>query len=163
MTTPDIVKKVLTDAGMAAADFRFDLVETYAPRNYCVQYQEDDLTFISRLLEEDGIYYFFEHTKDDHVLVISDHDGGHPPIPGDAAVWFVPAHGGGVDDRESVQSFRFGEQHPARRGHPPRLQPAQAGRGDGGPQGRRRATPTSRSTHIPATTRTPPAAARTRA
>ena len=109
MATPDIVKKVLTDAGLAAADFRFDLHETYAPRNYCVQYQEDDLSFVSRLLEEDGIYYFFEHTKDDHVLVMCDHAGGHPSIPGDPTVWFVPP-GGGVDDRESVQSLRFGEQ-----------------------------------------------------
>jgi type VI secretion system secreted protein VgrG len=108
-STPDIVREVLTDAGLASSDFRFDLGETYEPRNYCVQYQEDDLSFIARLLEEDGIFYFFTHDKDEHVLVFSDHDGGHPPIAGDATVWFVP-EGGGVDDRESVHSLRFGER-----------------------------------------------------
>jgi type VI secretion system secreted protein VgrG len=109
MATPDIVRKVLTDAGLDSSGFRLDLVGSYAPRNYCVQYQEDDLAFVSRLLEEDGIYYFFEHDKDEHILVFADHEGGHPPIAGDATVWFVPP-GGGVEDRESVQSFRFGEQ-----------------------------------------------------
>ncbi len=109
ISTPEIVRKVLTAAGLAATDFRLDLNETYEPRNYCVQYQEDDLSFISRLLEEDGIYYFFEHTKDKHTLVFADHPGGHPPIAGDASVRFTPQGGESVD-HESVQTFRFGEQ-----------------------------------------------------
>ncbi len=109
MTTPDIVKKVLTDAGLASTGFRLDLVESYTPRNYCVQYQEDDLAFLSRLLEEDGIFYFFEHDKDGHTLVLSDHAGGHPPIPGESTLWFMPP-GGEVNEREDIHTFRFGEQ-----------------------------------------------------
>ncbi len=109
MSTPDIIKKVLADAGMASSGFRLDLSETYEPRNYCVQYQESDLAFLSRLLEEDGIFYFFEHTADDHILVFADHAGAHPPIPGDPQLWFLQP-GGDVRDCEDVHSFRFGER-----------------------------------------------------
>ncbi|MBZ5710477.1 type VI secretion system Vgr family protein [Nannocystis pusilla] len=109
MTTPDIARKVLKDAGIESDGFRFSLIETYAPRNYCVQYQEDDLTFLCRLLEEDGIFFFFEHAKDAHTLVFADHAGAHPPIPGDPNVWFRPPDGE-VSQQEAIHSFRFGER-----------------------------------------------------
>ncbi|MGE3806480.1 MAG: type VI secretion system Vgr family protein, partial [Gemmataceae bacterium] len=51
---------------------RFALVGQYRPRAYCVQYRESDFAFASRLMEEEGIYYFFEHKKDSHVLVVTD-------------------------------------------------------------------------------------------
>ncbi|MBK7827169.1 type VI secretion system tip protein TssI/VgrG [Nannocystis sp.] len=107
--TPDILKEVLTQAGLAAEGFRLDLLGEYAPRNYCVQYRESDLGFISRLMEEDGIFYFFEHSADKHVLVMADHSGAHPPIAGSPALWFSPP-GGMVADREHVTEFRFGER-----------------------------------------------------
>ncbi len=108
MRTPDIIHQVLTEAGVAADKFRFDLGDEYAPRNYCVQYRESDLDFVSRLLEEDGIFYFFEHTVDKHVLVMADKPGAHKPIPGNPVLWFSPP-GGFVNDREHVDSFRFGQ------------------------------------------------------
>ncbi|HEY0133756.1 MAG TPA: type VI secretion system tip protein TssI/VgrG, partial [Nannocystis sp.] len=108
-STPDILREVLSIAGLSGEAFRFDLLGEYAPRNYCVQYRESDLAFISRLMEEDGIYYFFEHSADKHVLVMADHPGAHPPIPGSPALWFSPP-GGMVADREHVQQFRFGER-----------------------------------------------------
>ena len=76
---------------------------------YCVQYRESDWAFVSRLLEEDGICYFFEHAEDRHVLVMADHKGAYRPIPGDPEVWFNPVDGA-VEDREHVHEFRFGEQ-----------------------------------------------------
>lgn len=48
-TTVEIVSEVLTLAGLPKSCFRFALVEQYAPRNYCVQYRETDLAFVSRL------------------------------------------------------------------------------------------------------------------
>src|SRR5580698_8560070 len=51
----DIVEKVFTGHGFT--DFSLDLVKTYTPRDYCVQYRETALDFVSRLLEEEGIYY----------------------------------------------------------------------------------------------------------
>jgi type VI secretion system secreted protein VgrG len=69
-TVPDIVKAVLTDMGVA--DVKTSLTGTYKPREYCVQYRESDLAFISRLMEEEGIYYFFEHEQGKHTLVLAD-------------------------------------------------------------------------------------------
>jgi type VI secretion system secreted protein VgrG len=102
-TTEQIVQAVLAKAGVPSDKFRFDLSGEYAARNYCVQYRESDLDFVSRLLEEDGIFYFFEHHADKHVLVMADKAGAHPPIPGDPALWFNPP-GGFVNDREHVDS-----------------------------------------------------------
>src|SRR4051812_3744032 len=70
MTVPAIVQKVLSDNGVT--DVRPSLTGTYSPREYCVQYRESHLAFISRLLEEEGIYYFFEHEKGKHTLVLGD-------------------------------------------------------------------------------------------
>lgn len=70
MTAVDIIKKVFGDAG--ATDVEYQLSETYLKRVYCVQYQESDFAFVSRLMEEEGIFYFFRHEKDRHVMVIGD-------------------------------------------------------------------------------------------
>src|SRR5215204_1852786 len=56
MSVPDILKKVF-----ASFNVKYELQETYEPRNYCVQYRETDFDFASRLMEEEGIFYFFEH------------------------------------------------------------------------------------------------------
>ena len=68
-SVPDIVKAVLGDMGVS--DFKATL-GSHPPREYCVQYRETHLAFISRLLEEEGIFYFFEHTKDKHFFVMAD-------------------------------------------------------------------------------------------
>ena len=107
--TPDIIRSVLTTAGLSTEGFCFDLLGEYAPRNYCVQYRESDLAFLCRLMEEDGIYYFFEHSANKHVLVMADHPGAHLPIPGPPVLWFNPP-GGMVADREHIHDFRFGER-----------------------------------------------------
>jgi type VI secretion system secreted protein VgrG len=109
-TTPQIIEEVLTSAGLAKDWLRMALTATYAPRNYCVQYHETDLAFICRLMEEDGIFYFFEHSADSHVLLLGDHAGNHRPIPGDPALWFKPIAGQMVSDREHVREFRFSER-----------------------------------------------------
>lgn len=75
MSTPDIVLKVLQDGGIPSDWINPLLHSSYDPRDFCVQYQESDLNFISRLLEEEGIFYYFEHTKDKDVLVLG--DGNH--------------------------------------------------------------------------------------
>jgi len=74
-----IVRQVLQPY---SGNFRFDLSDSYAPVEYCVQYRETDFNFVSRLLEEDGLYYFFEHEKDKHTLVVTDHVSAHRAFPG---------------------------------------------------------------------------------
>jgi type VI secretion system secreted protein VgrG len=79
LSVPDIIKKVFTDLGFN--DHRFELIYPYEPRIYCVQYQETAFNFVSRLMEDVGLFYFFEHHEDRHVLVIIDDMSGHPPCP----------------------------------------------------------------------------------
>lgn len=69
-SAPDIIKAVFEAAGFTQYEFRLNA--TYPTRVYCVQYRESDFDFVSRLLEEEGIYYVFEHTANSHKLVLCD-------------------------------------------------------------------------------------------
>jgi type VI secretion system secreted protein VgrG len=84
-SVPEIVKHVLAEGGV---DVRDALAASYAPRAYCVQYGESDLDFVSRLLEEVGIFFFFEHEPDKHVLVLADANSACADMPGDARLVF---------------------------------------------------------------------------
>jgi type VI secretion system secreted protein VgrG len=84
-TVPEIVHEVLGDA---LVEHRLELNGSYSKRTYCVQYRESDFDFVSRLLEEEGIFYFFEHAEDAHTLVLSDTSLGCPPMPGEARLVF---------------------------------------------------------------------------
>jgi type VI secretion system secreted protein VgrG len=84
LSVPDILVKVFKDRGYS--DFKLKLRGTYEPREYCVQYRETDFNFASRLMEEEGIAYFFEHEKDKHTLVLADEPGAHVPCPNQAKV-----------------------------------------------------------------------------
>ncbi len=107
-TVEDIVKQVLQDAGITSDRFDFRLQNSLPPREYCVQYRESDLNFISRLIEEEGIFYFFEHSKNKHVLVFGDSTVAYKPIQGKADVTFNPA--GMVEEEEAVYGFSFSKQ-----------------------------------------------------
>jgi type VI secretion system secreted protein VgrG len=79
LSVPEIVGQVFRDLGYS--DFRFRLVKSYAPREFCVQYRETHLAFVSRLLEDEGIFYYFEHSADQHMLVLADSLGMLSPCP----------------------------------------------------------------------------------
>lgn len=81
LTIPDILQQAF--AGYAV---EYDLLGSYHPRDYCVQYQESDFQFVSRLMEEEGIYYFFRHTDGGHTMVLTDVPNKHPGVPGQSAV-----------------------------------------------------------------------------
>lgn len=70
MTVPEIVEQVLKDSGLN--DYKTTLTGNYPTRDYCVQYRESNLNFISRLLEEEGISYYFAHADSQHILNIVD-------------------------------------------------------------------------------------------
>lgn len=86
LTTPEVVVKVLQDAGFSPQHHRLALEGTYTPRDFCVQYQETDLDFVTRLLERDGITYYFEHVQLPQapfwqdVWVLSDGKHGFDPL-----------------------------------------------------------------------------------
>ncbi len=69
-TTKAIVTQVFNDLGFN--DFKFKASGNTTPREYCVQHNESDFDFVSRLLEEDGIAYYFEHINDSHMMHIVD-------------------------------------------------------------------------------------------
>lgn len=79
-TVPEIVSQIFTERGFAG-EFALRLGGAYEPREYCVQYRETDFSFVSRLLEEEGICYFFEHTADKHTLVLADQSSKFVPCP----------------------------------------------------------------------------------
>lgn len=70
-SVPDIVQEVFQGHGFS--DFTLRLAHDYEEREYCVQYRETDLNFVSRLLEEEGIFYFFEHSEEKHTLILTDY------------------------------------------------------------------------------------------
>src|SRR6185503_15509003 len=79
-TVPDIIKAVFSDLGFS--DFRDALKGTYDKREYCVQYNETAFNFVSRLMEDEGIFYFFEHSDGVHTLVLGDDADAHKTCPG---------------------------------------------------------------------------------
>jgi len=79
-STPEIIELIFNDLGFT--DFRNDLKNSYDKREYCVQYNESAFNFVSRLMEEEGIFYFFEHTTDKHTLVLGDDADAHKACPG---------------------------------------------------------------------------------
>lgn len=99
----EIVSEILkkpTTVGHIAFDIRCN--RNYAPREYCVQYRESDFNFVTRLLEEEGIFYWFEHTKSDHTLVLADAHTAFQPCPGFERVRMDPR---GAPDEQVVRSL----------------------------------------------------------
>ena len=81
-----IIEKVLTGAGFL--DFSNRTQSVFPAREYTVQYRETDFNFISRLMEQFGIFYFFEHENGKHTLVFADAAAEHKPCPGLAEARF---------------------------------------------------------------------------
>lgn len=87
LATSDIVTQVFDQHGFS--DYQLQLSGSYQPREYCVQYGESDLAFVSRLLEEDGIFWFFTHAAGKHILVLADSNDAFPPIPNGPEVAYL--------------------------------------------------------------------------
>ncbi len=88
MTVPDIIKQVFRDQGLT--DFEDKLDGTYREWEYCVQYRETDFAFVSRLMEQEGIYYYFRHENAKHVLVLADSTSSVKVFPAYPEVRFKP-------------------------------------------------------------------------
>ena len=85
-TVPDIVKAVCSAHGFT--DIDESLSGSYSACDYCVQYRETDFNFVSRLLEQEGIYYYFKHTDGQHTMVLCDSPAAHHPADGFDSVAF---------------------------------------------------------------------------
>lgn len=87
-TVPDIIMQVFRDHGFT--DFEDRLDGDYREWDYCVQYRETDFDFVMRLMEQEGIYYYFTHEDGKHSMVLCDGTVGHDPYPGYAEIPFHP-------------------------------------------------------------------------
>ena len=92
-SVPDILKKVL-----AGLDVSFQIQGTFEQRDFCVQYRETDFNFASRLMEEEGIYYFFKHAAGSHTMVLANTPAGHPDVPGKTQLIYEEVAGGFRDE-----------------------------------------------------------------
>jgi len=108
MTVPDIIKKVFADHKMA--DFSMELTGSYKTRTYCVQYRETDLNFVSRLMEEEGIYYYFRHTKGHDTLVVTDSSSKHEPFSGCEKLPFIAPEKAARPDVDHIVNWDFSRE-----------------------------------------------------
>jgi type VI secretion system secreted protein VgrG len=105
-TSVDIVKQVLA---MYPFQTKWLLSKSYRKWNYCVQYRETDANFVQRLLEHEGIWYWFEHAAGEHTLVMTDDIGLASPYPGYAKIPFYP-HDHTVPDKDHLHGWAAGGQ-----------------------------------------------------
>lgn len=100
---PEIIDEVLAPYGFP---MQTKLAEHYTPREYCVQYNETDAAFVSRLMESEGIYYYFAHTEQVHTLVLCDGQSSHVSLPGYETIPFIGEDRATVADEEHIDSWR---------------------------------------------------------
>lgn len=91
----EIAEEIFGDFGFS--DYRWKLTEQPPARTYCVQYRETSFAFLSRLFEEEGLFYYFEHTGDRHTLVVGDSDLAYAPLPGGAQLAYRRLEMGDTD------------------------------------------------------------------
>ena len=103
----EILEKVF--ASRSLTDFKFSLTGSYYPLEYCVQYRETDFQFISRLMEECGIFYYFQHENNKHTMVIADSPSAHEPCPGQQSAGYDLVRGG-LDKADVITSWQFAQQ-----------------------------------------------------
>ena len=99
----DIIKEVFTKAGFN--DFEFKTTEDYDPIPYCVQYNESDYAFCSRLMEQFGIYYFFKHSDGKHTMVLADSRSSHEPNPDVAKLPYSPLGSKALDMQQRLGAW----------------------------------------------------------
>jgi len=109
-TAPDIIKQILQEYGYR--DFSLNLYGSFVTRDYCVQYRESDFNFVSRLMEEEGIFYFFEHEHGKHTLVLGNDPAVHKPCPNQPSVRYEGTAGGWQDDDVVLEWLQEQEVRP---------------------------------------------------
>ncbi len=98
----DIATSLFSDAGFT--DYQFKLQGTYNPREFCVQYEETDFAFMSRLFEEEGIFYYFTHASGTHTMVIADQTAAYAACADSSAVY----RAGGQPQAEALHEWEPG-------------------------------------------------------
>ncbi|MFB0522028.1 MAG: type VI secretion system Vgr family protein [Desulfatiglandales bacterium] len=103
-TVPDIIEEILKQAGLTTRDYELKLTKHYPRWEYICQYRETDFDFISRWMEREGIYYFFEQGEQGEKLIITDSSTAHRDIPGNTTIPFSPPSGL-MPEEEAIKAF----------------------------------------------------------
>ena len=107
MTPVQIISQVLNLSSVN--DFRTSLSASYPTLEYCVQYRETSFNFVSRLMEEYGIFYYFDHTtQGKHTMVLADQVSALPPCPGSPISYDTAV--GGLDDPEAISDWHVEQE-----------------------------------------------------
>ncbi len=104
LSAPEIVKQVFKEHGYT--NVKDTLTKTYRKREYCVQYRETDFNFVQRLMEEEGIYYYFTHTDSTHTLVLADSYSGHEPFPSYETIEYFPPSDNAQREKDHVHDWQ---------------------------------------------------------
>ncbi|HZX47834.1 MAG TPA: type VI secretion system tip protein TssI/VgrG [Nitrospirota bacterium] len=113
LSVPDIIEKIFTEKKLL--DYKIDIQGSYAKWDYCVQYRETDFNFVSRLMEEEGIFYFFQHEEGKHTLVLADVPEKHKPCPNQETARYQISQGGfleedtisGIEITQEIQAGKY--------------------------------------------------------
>ncbi len=109
-TVPEIIQQIFKDLGFT--DFKLDLYGEFRKWDYCVQYRETDFNFVSRLMEEEGIYYFVTHDPagSKHTLILANDAAAHESCPGQAKAR-CELTTGGVDLEDRITEWRLEQEY----------------------------------------------------
>ena len=104
----EIAKAIFREHGFT--DFQDSLTRSYRTRDYCVQYRESDFDFVQRLLEQEGIYYFFKHTDSAHTLVFADAYGAHEKTRHYETILYYPPSEGVVREQDHIYEWNLSRE-----------------------------------------------------
>lgn len=105
MSVWQIISEVFKENGLH--DFEFVVMGEFPTWNYCVQYRESDFDFVSRLMQHEGLYYYFEHSKEKHHLMIVDDPSVHSTAPEYEQIPYYPESGGVSREKEHLSNWRL--------------------------------------------------------
>ncbi len=107
-SVPKVIDEVFNDEPSKAIERK--LSGDYHSWVYCAQYRETDFAFVSRLMEQEGIYYYFEHEENEHKLVLCDGPGSHSPIAGDPVVPYYSSGRSNSDLNDHIMEISYTQE-----------------------------------------------------
>jgi len=104
-TVPEIITEILKKNNLTSIDFQMNLSGNYPKRTYCIQWREKDIDFVSRLLSEEGIFYYFKQEQGRDVIVFGDDPSAHTDSSPESSVLYAPYTGSLGSSKETIPNF----------------------------------------------------------
>lgn len=109
-SVPEIIEEILNQAGLTSNDYDLRLTGSYDPWEYICQFRETDFNFISRWMEREGIYYYFEQSDGMDKVIITDSSTSHEDVSGESAIPYLPPSGQVPAEEDCVHVFTCRQQ-----------------------------------------------------